>query len=276
MIERYRILAHSFLLYAATLALGIWTVWRHVLAANYSGVVQVDLTLGNGFMFLIVFAVFTFAMVRFGRMARMALPVLLIVVMLAGANFVASGWLTWPWSLLAALAAAALLMVVPIVITHDVAVAIGIAGLSAMLGMSLTPLIACAALALLSVYDIVSVYRTRHMVSLADNMLSSGAVFGFLVPARLSGFFLSRRKALDSRQVMMLGSGDIGLPLLLVASTVSQSLVGAIIVAAFTLVGLSVMHWLFSHQRERLPMAALPPIAMFAILGYVTAILLGV
>jgi presenilin-like A22 family membrane protease len=196
--------------------------------------------------------------------------------MLIGANFVASSWLAWPWSLLAALAAAGLLAAMPIVLTHDVAVAIGIAGLSAMLGMSLTPLIVCGALALLSVYDIVSVYRTRHMVSLANNMISSGAIFGFLVPARLSGFFLSRRKALDSRQVMMLGSGDIGLPLLLVTSTVSQSLPTSILVAAFTLVGLSVMHWLFSHQKERLPMAALPPIAMFAILGYVTAVLLGI
>ena len=276
MSERYRILANSILLYAATLGLGVWATWRHVQTSNFQGVVPVDLTFGNGVMFLAVFLIFTFAMVRFGRMARLSLPILLLLIMLAGANFIFSGWFGLAWSVALSLALVAVAWLVPLVITHDLAIVVGISGISAMLGLSLTPLIACGALALLSVYDIISVYRTRHMVSLAGNMLASGAVFGFLVPGRVSGFFLTRRKALDSRQVMMLGSGDIGLPMVLVASAVSQSLPAAVLVSVFTLAGLTLMHWLFSRQAERLPMAALPPIAMSAILGYVVAIVLGI
>jgi presenilin-like A22 family membrane protease len=139
------------------------------------------------------------------------------------------------------------------------------------LGLSITPLVALVLLAGLSVYDIVSVYRTRHMVALANRMIASGSVFGFLVPARLSGFLMRRSDALNARSVMVLGSGDIGLPLVLATSALSQSIGAAILVAVFALVGVMLMHWLFVHQDRPRPMAALPPIAMAAILGYATA-----
>ena len=274
--NRTKIFLYSFLLYTGTLAVGLMAAWRHVIKPELGSVVPIELTLGNGAMFLAVFVIFTFVMVRFGRTARIALPLLLLIAMLAGANFALSSWLVWPYSIVGALLVVALALAMPVVLTHDLALLIGIAGISSMLGLSLTPLVACGALALLSLYDIVSVYRTRHMVALAGNMISSGAVFGFLVPLRLSGFFTSRRQALDSRQVMMLGSGDIGLPLILVTSIVSQSINAAILVGVFALAGLMLMHWLFAHQERREPMAALPPIAMAAILGYVLAIVLGI
>ncbi len=101
-------------------------------------------------------------------------------------------------------------------------------------------------------------------------------MFGFLVPARLGGFWMPVREAMDARAVMMLGSGDIGLPLVLAASSVTTSLGAAGMVAGFSLVGVMVMQWLFSHQEQPMPMAALPPIAASAVLGYVVATLLGI
>lgn len=276
MSPRTNIFLHSFLLYAGTLAVGMAAAWRHAIKPELGAVAPIELTLGNGAMFLAVFIIFTFVMVRFGRAARVSLPLLLIIAMLAGANFALSSWLTWPYSVVGALLIAVITLAIPIVLTHNIAILVGIAGISGMLGLSLTPLVVCGALALLSLYDIISVYRTRHMISLAGNMLSSGAVFGFLVPMSLKGFFAGRRKSLDSKQVMMLGSGDIGLPLILVTSIVSQSIQAAFLVGAFTLAGLMLMHWLFARQERKEPMAALPPIAMSAILGYVLAILLGV
>jgi hypothetical protein len=43
----------------------------------------------------------------------------------------------------------------------------------------------------------------------------------------------------------------------------------------FSIGGLGITHWLFTSQRRKAAMAALPPIAMAAIVGYVVAILLG-
>jgi presenilin-like A22 family membrane protease len=83
------------------------------------------------------------------------------------------------------------------------------------------------------------------------------------------------RDALERRQAMVLGSGDIGLPLVLAASSVVASLNAAFMVAGFALVGVMAMQWLFTHQDKPMPMAALPPIAALSVLGYVVATLLG-
>lgn len=87
---------------------------------------------------------------------------------------------------------------------------------------------------------------------------------------------MRRDEAIRSRAVMMLGSGDIGLPLVLATSAVSQSIAAAVIVAGASLIGITVMHWLFVHQERPAPMAALPPIAVSAVLGYLLAVLIGV
>ena len=60
------------------------------------------------------------------------------------------------------------------------------------------------------------------------------------------------------------------------ASSVATSVNAAIIVAVFAGGGLFITNWLFTSQRKNAAMAALPPIAMMAIIGYVVAILLGV
>ncbi len=273
--DKLRIFIASIGLYALTIAVSLAAAWRHIVVPTLiGGVGQLDLTVQNALLFAAVFIVFTFVMVRFARVARVSLVLLLFVALIAGAQFVFSSWLSSPYDIVAAGALAVLLWLVPRVLVHDIAILIGIGGIAAVLGLSLTPLIACVLLATLAVYDIISVYRTRHMVMIAGRMLSSGAVFGFLVPARLSGFLMRRDVALCTRSVMMLGSGDIGLPLVLAVSALSQSVISALSVAVFSLAGIALMHWLFAHQRRPIPMAALPPIAVSAIIGYAVSLLL--
>lgn len=277
MSDKVRIFISSVTLYALTAALALAAAWRHATGpAMPGGLGPLQLDWSSGLVFLIVFVGFTFVMVRFARVARLALALFLLVALLVGSQFIFSAWAPWPYDVAGAVLVVLLLAAVPRVFMHDLAIMLGIGGIAAVLGLSVTPLVACVLLAVLSIYDIISVYRTRHMVALAGRMLQSGAVFGFLVPARLSGFFMRRRDALNAREVMMLGSGDIGLPLVLATSAVSQSIPAAILVAVFSLAGVSVMHWLFAHQERPAPMAALPPIAVSAILGYALAILLGI
>jgi presenilin-like A22 family membrane protease len=272
-----RIYLHSMLLYSATALLSLVAVWRHIAGPSTpSGIGPLELTLENGLIFVVVFATFTFVMVRFVRVAHASLTFLLGVALIAGAQFIFASWMPMPWDIVAGVGVAVLVWVLPRVLIHDLAIMIGIGGIAGVLGLSMTPLVASALLALLSVYDIVSVYRTRHMVALAGRMLESGAVFGFLVPARVSGFWTRRDDALKAQSVMMLGSGDIGLPLVLAASAVSQSIGASVCIIAGALVGVTAMHWLFSHQYRSAPMAALPPIAVSAILGYAVAIALGI
>ena len=274
---KLRIFLSSFAMYALTAIVALTAAWQHVIhPAATGGVAPLEFTLQNTLIFVAVFVVFTVVMVRFLRVARLSLGFFLVVALLGGSQFVLSAWLgTWA-SVVGAVLLAVLAWRVPRVFMHDIAVIVGIAGVAALLGLSVTPLVAAVLLAGLSVYDIISVYRTRHMVALAEHMLASGAVFGFLVPSTLKGFLMPRREALDTRSVMMLGSGDIGLPLVLAASAVSQSIAAAALTAVFALIGVSLMHWLFAHQERPAPMAALPPIAVSAILGYFIAVILGI
>ena len=124
--------------------------------------------------------------------------------------------------------------------------------------------------AALSVYDIIAVYLTKHMVALARSMIEGGAVFGFLVPFEFKGFLYGKERAKTGigENFLILGSGDIGLPLVFVASLAKVSLASAIITAAFSILGLFLTHLLFFNQIKRRAMAALPPIATVTIIGY--------
>lgn len=266
---------NTFVLYALTLAVGIFTAWRHVIAPESGVLAPLELSWSNAIVFIAVFLLFTALLLRFVRFAQASLALFLAVAMLVGSQFVFSAFTPWPLNAVLALSFVFIVWLLGRVITHDIAIAVGIAGIATLLGLSLTPLIASVLLALMAVYDIVSVYRTRHMVALAGTMLSSGAIFGFLVPARTGGFLMKNLDALKRREVMLLGSGDIGLPLVLTASVTTTSVPAAVVVGLFSLAGVMGMEYLFVRQDRRTPMAALPPIAAMAIIGYVVATLVG-
>ena len=56
------------------------------------------------------------------------------------------------------------------------------AGISSLFGVSMTPLPALLLLIILAIYDALSVYKTRHMVSLAEGVIKIKAPLLFVVP----------------------------------------------------------------------------------------------
>ncbi|HXK36852.1 MAG TPA: presenilin family intramembrane aspartyl protease [Candidatus Paceibacterota bacterium] len=270
-----RTFAFAVCLYALTLVLGVLAASERISIAQIPVSVP-QFTVTDLFIFVGVFVLMTFLMLRFGRASRLSLGILLTLAVFAGGMFIFGAWLPWPLDILAAGIVTFATRFRPRVLPHDLGVAVGIAGISGLLGLALTPLWAVCLLAFLSVYDIISVYRTRHMVALAGRMLESGFIFGFLIPSHLRTFKKPVADALTERSVMVLGSGDVGLPLVLAASSVATSLNAAFFVVGGALIGLSIMQWLFVHQRRAMPMAALPPIAVFSIIAYVVAVTLGV
>ncbi len=263
-------------LYCAIASISLLSSWAHYQQVVSTSVLQnIESTPENALLFAVVFVCFTYAMIRFSRATRIALPVILVIALVSGAQFVYSAWLSLPASIGFALAGVTALSVIPRVWIHNIITTLGVSGIAGLLGTSLSPLVACALLALFAIYDIVSVYRTKHMIVMANHMLSSGIIFGFLVPTTFRGLLLKKADALNSNQVMMLGSGDVTLPLILAISVLRQSTDAAVIIVLFSLVGVLVMQWLFLRQKEAAPMAALPPIALSAILGYLCSIVLG-
>jgi len=156
----------------------------------------------------------------------------------------------------------------PSVLIHDVCMILGIAGVGSMLGLSLNPLMVVALLIIFSIYDWISVYKTKHMVKMAKEMIESKAILGLVIPPSLFGFRESLEKIEPGGKFLVLGGGDVVFPLLFCVSLIPTGISNSIIVALFALIGLALGFYFFVSQRVRQPIPALPPIALLSIIGY--------
>lgn len=262
-------------LFIAALAAGIFMAYHYGVTTIEADVVEpIEFSWPSVITMVAVFLAFSLIMARFRSVARVVFRLFLFFIVFFGVNLFFGTFIRSPWDLAASVAAMALLYALRDVLTHNAGIILAISGISAAIGLSITPDIGLFILVGMSAYDIIAVYRTRHMVRLAENMIHSGAIFGFLIPIRWRDFLMNRDKAKIGQDFMILGSGDVGVPLLFIASTVTTSLPGAIIVGIFSVLGLFVTHLLFVNQSERQAMAALPPIATASILGYLISLFL--
>lgn len=221
---------------------------------------------------LIILVVFVFLLVliakKFKRFSSIFFKFFLTVVIFAGIQAISAILFSPLISTLIAVGFVVLFWLLNYVFLQDLAMILTFAGVGAVLGLSLAPETVVVILVVLSFYDIIAVYKTRHMVELAQTMIQSRAIFGFVIPTSFSDFKERMTKVAPGEQFMILGSGDVVLPLLLSVSLVRVSMSWSIIVALFSMAGVFLMHLIFSNQKVRRPMAALPPIALMAILGY--------
>jgi presenilin-like A22 family membrane protease len=97
------------------------------------------------------------------------------------------------------------------------------AGISSLFGVSMTIVPALLLLLVLAVYDAISVYKTRHMVSLAEGVISIKAPLLFVVPKSRDYSFRKDQTSVSSQEggrrgAYFLGLGDAIIPTILVIS----------------------------------------------------------
>lgn len=216
--------------------------------------------------FLFAFLIF-YILLRLQRVGPIIYKVILTFILIGGIQTILLLFKI-PFSFIFAILAVILFWQRHTVLTHNVIVAMAIAGIGIVIGISFQPLAVVALLIVFSFYDIVAVYSTKHMVKMAEMMIRARAIFGFIIPSQASVLRTKLASLKPGSDAMILGSGDVLLPLILIVSLALSSFRDGFIVSIFSLFGLFVMQYLFEHQRVRRAMAALPPIALFAILGY--------
>ncbi len=158
------------------------------------------------------------------------------------------------------------------------------AGVTALIGISIGLLPIIVLLIVLAIYDAISVYKTKHMVDLADRVMEFRLPILLVVPKK-RGYSFLRQKGLkkqledgEEREAMFMGLGDIIIPGALVISafhflpeTASWfGLGGNLLVAILTLVGIlfgfsALMHYVLKGN----PQAGLPLLNTGAILGFI-------
>lgn len=261
--------------FGLTQALGIYAAFRflpelqEVKPAEFS-----DFSLVDAAVFVAVIVGLVLLVKRFKPAASIFFRIFLAVIIFSGSQAILSIWLGDAGSLLAALVLVLIFWFRNNVFWHDIIMILTFAGIGALIGLSFLPMTVVWLLVALSFYDIIAVYKTRHMVALAEGMIRSRAIFGFVIPTSPVGLGERMTRVAPGDQFMILGSGDVILPLLLSASLARISWQSSAIVAAFSIAGLFLMHLIFNNQKTRRPMAALPPIALMTIVGYLALSLL--
>ena len=156
----------------------------------------------------------------------------------------------------------------PNILIHNFLFISGMIGVGSIFGLRLDPLLVVFLLVIFSIYDIIAVYKTKHMIKMAKAMVEAGVVPGIVLPPKAGDFQAPLKNIKVGGRFLILGGGDIVFPLLLVTSVVLYSVTDALIITAFATLGLLVSFLLFASQKERKPIPALPPIATFSIMGY--------
>ena len=155
------------------------------------------------------------------------------------------------------------------------------AGAIAIFGISLGVLLVLILLVGLSIYDAISVYKTKHMIDLADTVIDLKLPVLLVVPKIRKYSFIKETKRLKEkleegveREAFFMGLGDIVMPGILVVATytnIDNSLPIALSVMIGTLFGFAV---LMAFVMKGKPQAGLPCLCGGAIAGYVVSSLL--
>src|SRR5216117_1568050 len=171
--------------------------------------------------------------------------------------------------------------------------AIGIttaAGVTAILGISFGTLPAILLLIALAFYDAWAVYRTKHMITLADELTSQRLPILLVIPKK-AGYSFRQQKSLkeqvasgEEREAMFVGLGDLIIPGILSVSAFtflgplsgsSAALPGSLLVAIGSVIGsLAGFLVLMRFVLKGNPQAGLPLLNGGALLGFLITSLL--
>jgi presenilin-like A22 family membrane protease len=152
------------------------------------------------------------------------------------------------------------------------------AGVAAIFGSSLEWYLVVLLLVLLAVYDAISVYKTKHMITLAEGVIDLKTPILFVIPKRRDYSFIrdgiGKLDDGSERAAFIIGMGDLIMPSILVVSAnvflQGWRLAGIINLPALgamigSLAGLAVLLHFVSSGK---PQAGLPPLNGGTILGF--------
>ncbi|MBU4142269.1 hypothetical protein KKE99_05375 [Patescibacteria group bacterium] len=235
------------------------------------------------FLIAFLFATLFFIVLLKTKYGAALFRFIFFIALFAGAQVIFRVWLSQELSIILAFLMVIARYVYPRVAIHNIAIITAICGIAINLGMNIKPNEAILILIAISVYDCLAVYVTGHMVRMLKNTISLGTIFAMIVPQNFHDMIktvseVGKEKNIAGDKIsqsayVYLGGGDLAFPLIMVVVALKIGLYSAIITASGALIGLLVLNIIFAAQKERRPMAALPPLAIFSILGFLASLI---
>jgi len=217
----------------------------------------------NSFLYFFAIILFTIFILIVARWEK------LIVAIIYSLTFISIFYILSPFVGVFSVIIAGLIIILlrrPNWIVINVSALLLAAGISSMFGISLEPLPVIILLLILAVYDAVSVYKTKHMITLAESITKIKAPLLFVIP----------RKDGDA----YMGVGDVVIPNILVVSaqkfTNSPEIFSIKISALLTLIGgaLGLTFLLILIEKRGGAHPGLPYINLGSVLGFLLSGLL--
>jgi presenilin-like A22 family membrane protease len=152
------------------------------------------------------------------------------------------------------------------------------AGAASIFGVSLNVIPVIVLLLILALYDAISVYKTKHMITLAEGVINLKTPILFVIPKRRNYSFIregiGKIEEGTERSAFIMGMGDLIMPTILVVSAnvflQGWRLFGVINIPALgaiigSLAGLGILLYFVASGR---PQAGLPPLNGGTIIGF--------
>lgn len=158
------------------------------------------------------------------------------------------------------------------------------AGIASIFGVSLEVMPVVLLLVILAVYDAISVYKTKHMITLAEGVVDLKTPILFIIPKRRDYSFIKEgfgkisgndgEGKSSERAAFIIGMGDMIMPAILVVSAnvfIQGTKIGGVInlpalgAMVGSVAGIMVLLWFVMSGK---PQAGLPPINGGTILGF--------
>ena len=206
---------------------------------------------------------------------KLILRLLFALVFSWGAFIATVFFLPLPLSIAIAVAFGTFWFLIPLIWLHDLVLILAVSSLGAVFGRFITPWTAMGIISALAIYDILAV-RFKFMLWMADRLSEINALPALIIPKNYSEWSLNLKrhgkKVVEinpaDREYSILGAGDIAFPCLLTASVYfAQGLAPGAIIAALGSLGLVSVYAIQAIILKGKPIAALPPIAAFTLVG---------
>ncbi len=125
---------------------------------------------------------------------------------------------------------------------------------------------------ILSVYDVVSVFVTKHMVQMAKAITEKPTAFTIAAPHRFKkAKYIPQKGAKKKVHVFQLGLGDVIIPLMFSVSILNNfTIFHSVITMIGSMIGLLFLTFYITRKPQALP--ALPFVCTGALAGYLVSL----
>jgi presenilin-like A22 family membrane protease len=216
----------------------------------------------------IIFLAMRFLKHKFG------FKMLFVFLIVVGSKSVFSSMFSETISTILSLVVVGLWVAIPYVYMHNIAIILSVSGIAAELGFAMSFANVIILISVLSVYDVIAVYQTKHMIRMFKGMVNKGLLLAIIVPFKRKLWLTKTETVKPKKGFLLLGTGDLAFPLILAVSAVKYSIISSYFIAIGATFGAGIVFYLLVNQQQHKAIPALPPIAVCSILGFLVSLLI--